>query len=118
FLHPLGKSCFALYGNVRGSCLWGVNRFSQVEHVQRTSVDATGVPTFLDTTINSYEHSHREVGILEAEFGLQYGQRCGPCYIYGRIGAVYQRWFDVGNPTSASGDLSFIGGTARVGIAY
>ena len=58
------------------------------------------------------------VYIVEAEIGLQYGCCIHNCYVFFRAGGVYQRWFDVGSPISASGDLSFVGGTARVGIVY
>jgi hypothetical protein len=117
-MHLLGKSNFSVYANVRGSALWGVNRFSQNLAQQQASVDNTGVPTFVNTDVGSYEQSHREVTMLEAEAGLQYGCRFGRCYVFGRVGALYQRWFDVGNPTSANGDLAFFGGTARIGITY
>jgi hypothetical protein len=118
-MHLLGKSRFSVYANLRGSALWGVNRFSQEFGQQQSSVNAaTGLPTLVNTDISAEAQSHREVTLLEAELGLQYGCRLGRCYVFGRAGAVYQHWFDVGTPTSANGDLTFIGGTARIGITY
>ncbi len=117
-IHPLGKSRFAIYANLRGSALWGINRFSQDLVQQQASVSNTGVPTFLNNNFASDVQEHREVTLVEAEIGLQYGCRFGRCYVFGRAGAVYQRWFDVGNPTSATGDITFLGGTAQIGITY
>ena len=114
----LGKSNISCYSNLRGSYLWGVHRFSQDYNAQRHSVSNTGVPAFDDVVNSSLVTDRRTVGIAEAEGGLQYGCQVGRCYFYTRAGAVYQRWWDVGHPTSADGSLTFLGGTVRVGVTY
>ena len=116
-IHPLGCG-FAIYGNARGSFLWGTERSSQNTHTQLRTVDGGGVATFTDTSTANTVYDNRYVSIGEAEAGLQFGCRVGRCYIYTRAGAVFQRWWDVGNPTSANGSINFIGGTARMGISF
>jgi hypothetical protein len=111
-------SChFALYGSIRGSFLFGVERFQQTYASQRNSIDA-GVANFTALELSLYETDRRVVPIGEFELGLQCGKQCGRCYIYGRAGAVYQRWWDVGNPSAIDGSLSLVGAAARFGITY
>ena len=117
FIHRLGSSDCSIYGSVRGSFLFGVERFTQDYSAQRHSVDA-GVPTFFETATNNFASDSRILSIIETELGLQYGHRFGRCYVFTRAGGVYQRWWDVGSPISPTGSLSFLGGTARIGITY
>ena len=113
-MHAIPRSCFSIYGNVRGSFLWGDDTFNQNLNSQVTTV-----PTVINPMSPASSNViHREVSIGEAEVGLQYGSRCGPCYLFVRAGASFQRWWDVGSATSSNGNLSFIGGVARVGVAY
>jgi hypothetical protein len=116
-VHPLGCG-FSMYGNVRGSFLWGPDRFAQNLHNQNRTVTAAGVATFTDTFNSNDAFDSRFVSILEVEAGVQYGHRFGRCYFFARAGGVFQRWWDVGNPTNANGSLNFLGGTVRAGITY
>jgi hypothetical protein len=102
-IHRIGASNFSWYASGRGSFLFGVNRFTQ---------DYQGAVN------RTYESDTRCATIVEAEMGLQYGCNVGHCYLFVRAGGVYQRWFDVGTPVGSNGDLTFAGGTARVGIVY
>ena len=115
-VHPLGCG-FSLYSNVRGSFLWGTDRFSQEYSSQVTSV-AGGVPVTTIVQNTSAEFDTRVVSILESEVGVQFGHRYGRCYVFARVGGVYQYWWDVGNPTRANGNLSFVGGAAKLGITF
>jgi hypothetical protein len=117
-IHAIPRSCFSMYGNVRGSFLWGTDTFSQSLRTQNNSVVVAGAITRVDTTNITTVVNHREASIGEAEVGLQYGSRCGPCFVFVRAGASFQRWWDVGSPTTANGNLSFLGGVARVGVSY
>lgn len=117
-IHAIPRSCFSIYGSARGSFLWGNDTFDQSLHTVNNTVTAAGASNIVNTTTASDVVNHREVSIGEAEIGLQYGGRCGPCYLFVRAGASFQRWWDVGSPTTSNGNLSFIGGVARVGIAY
>jgi hypothetical protein len=115
--HPILPCGISIYGNARGSYLFGMDRFSQTFNSQSRSVTG-GVANFASTSQNSVVYDSRAASIVEGEAGLQCGVRLGRCYVFGRAGAVYQRWFDVGSPTTSQGNLSFIGGTATVGITY
>jgi hypothetical protein len=116
-VHPLGCG-FSIYGNVRGSFLWGTDRFAQNLHNQNRTVTAAGLATFTDAFNSNDAFDSRYVSILEVEAGVQYGHRFGRCYFFARAGGVFQRWWDVGNPTNANGSLNFLGGTVRTGITY
>jgi major outer membrane protein len=118
FIHRLGRTNVSFYASGRASFLYGIDHFDQNVASQRNSVSPTGTPTFASTANSSVNKDSRMMTIVEAEIGLQYGCCIHNCYVFFRAGGVYQRWFDVGSPISASGDLSFVGGTARVGIVY
>jgi hypothetical protein len=115
-VRPLGCG-FSLYGNLRGSFLWGTDRFDQDYGSQVTSVNG-GVPGTTVVQTSSTAFDTRVVSILETEAGVQMGHRFGRCYVFARVGGVYQYWWDVGNPTRANGNLSFIGGAAKLGITF
>jgi Legionella pneumophila major outer membrane protein precursor len=120
-IHAIPRSCFSIYGNVRGSFLWGNDTFNQSLNGQNITVAIPVVPANPITNPGEPTSSvvnHREVSIGEAEVGLQYGGRCGHVYLFVRAGASFQRWWDVGSSTSSNGNLSFIGGVARIGLAY
>jgi hypothetical protein len=106
------------YGSIRGAFLFGTDRFAQTYRNQIRSTDAAGVTTFTDTTAASTLFDHRYVSFVEPELGLQFGRRMCGCYVFARLGAVYQRWWDVGTPTTFGGSLNMVGGTFRLGIVY
>jgi hypothetical protein len=116
-IHPL-QCGWALYGNVRGSFLWGTDHFTQNYAAHTRSVDATGVPTFTDTVTATEANVHRFAPMFETEAGVQYGCRIGHCYVFIRGGFVYQHWFDVGTPTTSGGHVGFVGATIRTGITF
>ncbi len=103
-IHPV---CWgiALYGNTRGSFLWGSETVNQT------------LTTALATTTAS-ANSTPFVPIGEVELGVQYGCRIGRSYVFTRIGGVASRWWNVGSPNTTTGNLSFLGGTAMLGITY
>ena len=115
-MHPLGHN-FSLYGSARGAFLWGVDLFDQ-NYSNQSVVVIGGVPTVTNIATNTQTTDRHVVSVGEGELGLQYGKRCGWCYIYGRVGAVFHRWWDVGSPTATQGSLSLLGGAAHFGITY
>jgi hypothetical protein len=117
-VHPLTHWGLSGYGSVRGSVLWGIDRFRQNYHNGTTLIDANGVPIFTDVTKVGESNDRRTVPTGEAEVGLQFGNRIGRFYVFARAGAVFQRWWDVGSPYGSSGNLGFLGGTMKVGITY
>ena len=113
-IHPICWG-FALYGNARGSFLWGAETVNQS---LRTQLRQNVVPTDTDTSTNSTARSNPFVSTGEVEFGLQHGCRLGRCYVFSRVGAVASRWWNVGSPNTSTGHLSFLGGTAMLGVTY
>ena len=114
---PIYRGCLAMYSNVRGSALFGVERFYQDQSLQTNSVVA-GVPTNTSTFISNRTTDVRTAYNVELEAGLQFGKRIGPVYVFSRAGVVAQRWWNVGNPLGTTGSLNFLGGTFQVGLAY
>jgi hypothetical protein len=117
FVHPLTRWGLGLYGNIRGSWLIGTNRFGQTLTTEQRSI-VGGIDNNLSTVNGTVAYDHRNVSMLETELGLQLGCRVRGCYVFTRVGAAYQHWWDVGAPASANGDLRFYGGTAMLGITY
>ena len=58
------------------------------------------------------------VPVGEVEAGVEYGYGWGRTHLFVRGGFAAQRWWRVGSPSGTTGDLSFIGGTALVGLLY
>ncbi len=116
-IHPL-RHGFSIYGDVRGSFLWGKDVLARSYHYRNRGADNVGNVNFTDTALANDVHDHRYVPSLDTELGIQYGCRVGRCYVYARTGVNFQRWWDVGSPNSSGGIISFIGGSARLGITY
>jgi hypothetical protein len=117
-VHPICCWGLSLYGTGRGSFLWGTDRYGQNYHLVNTTIPAGGAAVFTDTSNSVITSDTRYVSSLELEAGLQYGCRVGCCYLFMRAGATYQRWWDLGNPTTQHGNVGLVGGTARVGISF
>lgn len=116
-VHPIVCG-FSVYANARGSFLFGTDRFVLNRGQQLRTVNGAGVVTFLDASNTTTASDSRVDSSVEAEAGVQFGYRIRRCYLYSRAGAVYQRWWDVGTPTTANGNLQFVGGVVRAGISY
>ena len=116
-VHPFTRWGLSGFGNVRGAWLFGVERFNQTLHTQRRSTTG-GVTAFEDTTLDGAETDRRMVPTVEVELGLQLGYRLGRCYLFSRAAGVYQKWWDIGTATSSDGNMTFLGGTAMLGITY
>lgn len=115
-IHPVAWG-FALYGNTRGSFLWGSETVNQTLRSQQRRV-VNVVNTFTDTSTSSTSSSNPFVTTAEVELGIQYGFRVGRCYVFSRVGGTASRWWNVGSPTTTTGHLSFVGGTAMLGVTY
>ena len=117
-VHPIHGTCFSLYGSVRGSFLFGVERYQENYSLNNaTAPGGVAAPTV--NTVYSNENTYsRMVPALDLEGGLQVGWRCGHCYLFGRIGGIFSRWWDVGSPLGSTGNLDIVGGTLKLGIIY
>jgi Legionella pneumophila major outer membrane protein precursor len=118
FFHPIKGSCFSFYGTIRGSALFGVEQFHQEHNAQNVVTMIPGAPVSTAFSSITDSSTHRTVPMVDSELGIQIGKRFGHCYLFGRVGAVYNRWWDVGNPVASTGSLDIVGGTAKLGIIY
>jgi hypothetical protein len=117
-VHPIHNSCVSFYGTLRSSVLFGTDQFQQL-HTSQTVATTAGVTTVTAPPADVSETDrHVSTYSLEAETGLQIGRRCGHCYVFGRVGALYSRWWDIGTPVSSTGSMDIYGGTLKLGIVY
>jgi hypothetical protein len=116
-VHPIHGTCLSLYGNVRGSWLFGTERFHEDYLLSNASI-VGGVSQVVNTVFLNENAANRTVPVLDLEAGIQAGWRCGPCYVFGRVGAVYSHWWDIGSSYGSTGSLDLVGGTVKVGIIY
>jgi hypothetical protein len=99
--HGLGESNFYIYGNARGSVLFGQGK-------QTASCLLAGID-FADVN-NSWNDVLPE---LEFEVGLGWYRALGQARVFAQAGLVGQAWFEAGN--SSRSDLSGVLGSFSVG---
>ncbi|HEV3261297.1 MAG TPA: Lpg1974 family pore-forming outer membrane protein [Gemmataceae bacterium] len=114
---PLGDTGLALYGNARGSLLYGDGKQHTTLSQQFSGV--VGVTPF-DMVHTSDVVGSRDdlLPIVELELGAEYGMDMGRLRPFIRTGVVGQTWFGAGNATSVTGNLGFLGLTATAGVNY
>jgi Legionella pneumophila major outer membrane protein precursor len=103
---PLGDSNFGVYGNVRGSILFG----DQDQSI--TEVKMAGAAVGRDT------HSGDEVmAIGEIGFGVQYAHvSCSGALRFVRLGYESQIWWDAGGPINTDGNMGLEGFALAFGV--
>jgi hypothetical protein len=111
---PLGAANLYVYGNLRGSILFGNGR--------QTAADSVGVGNITQTTDDVMPEA-------ELEIGLGWYRALGQAQFFAQMGLVSQVWIDAGNssrseisPISAGSQtdatLGLLGLSMRVGINY
>lgn len=114
-IHPIKGCCLSLYGNIRGSAIIGTEQFSQNYSAFSIAPNSIATP---GPSVSRVTTDSRIVPMAEIETGLQAGKRIGGCYLYGRLGAIASRWWNVGNPYGTTGNLDLLGGTVSIGLIY
>jgi hypothetical protein len=119
----IGGSPLYLYGDLRGSLLFGKSRQSA------SVVGVPGGPSVAD----AYTCSHAVLPVGEMELGMGWGREFGSSLLFVRAGMIAQAWFDAGNSsrstllpggaigesgTSADPLLGLFGFTMRIGLNY
>jgi hypothetical protein len=115
---PLGDSGFALYGNIRGSILFGTTHARASTESVFAGTMADGTPFNMVTSEEASAHSTSVLPVVEIEVGAEYGRPVGRFYPFLRAGLVGQTWFGAGNASSADGDLGFLGLEASLGFQF
>jgi hypothetical protein len=115
---PIADSGLSIYGNVRGSVLFG----SRKEHASTQTVFAGTMAdnTPFNRTISQDATANGDsvLPVVELEIGLEYGRQVGRCFPFVRTGLVGQNWFSAGNSSSTDGDLGFFGLEASLGVNF
>jgi hypothetical protein len=123
-----------LQGNVRlgdtGLSLFTSGRFSLLEGTTREHygyasflVDPTGlIPPFVpgSTSFNFQGNRNPDhtISVGELELGLEYAQLLGQMRLFCRVAGVGQTYFDAGNTTQGTGNLSLVGFQCSLGVNY
>ena len=114
----LGNSNLSVYGSLHGAFLVGVN--TEIVQLVQTVVDPTGLipgsgggfqinPQAMRTT----EHV---LTVAEMEVGVQYDLQSYNAFV--RLGVVNHTYFDAGNASQSTGDMSLFGVQFSAGIKY
>jgi hypothetical protein len=117
----LGRTGFSLFGSIRGSCVVG----STNEHVAYTQTvnDPTGlippgIPGTLTLSPQSVRNTDHVISTIEMELGIQYTVKLSWGEVFFRTAAVNQTYFDAGNASASTGNLSLLGVQWSAGLRY
>jgi hypothetical protein len=114
---PLGNTGLSLYGNGRGSMLFGY-RWQQADRLTVRSGTTAGVP-FNVTSLSEFTACQDAVlPVTEVEIGAEYTRVWGRLQPFLRAGLVGQTWFGAGNAAGAGGNLGFFGLTVTAGVGF
>jgi hypothetical protein len=137
---PLGNRGLVLYGNVRGSALFGSSR-QQITEVSQSSgvftntarvalsqmngsatvmVPVSGSVTFNNSVGNSAANNQHFalLPVAECELGLEWAGSVSGLGTFARVGLVGQTYFGGGNASSQGGDLGFLGLSLMTGVDF
>jgi hypothetical protein len=123
---PIGNTRFAIYGDVRGSLLFG--EASQRVYLLNTFQGPFGPITY-SSQVRWNHDTFLPVG--EMELGAEYSQLFGgvgnvlrqlhgkpPLSAFIRTGLVAHSWFGAGSASSDGGNLGFLGLEVTAGLDY
>ena len=111
--HRFGTSGFSVFGNLRGSLLVGLGR-QDTYFLQ--SITAAPAQTTQLSNVSAFAQT---LPIFDAQVGGEYTVCFGTYgHIFVRAAAVTQSYFDIGNASSRTGNLSLFGGQVSLGWRY
>lgn len=118
----VGPTNLAVFAGARGSLL--VGRSTQTTSFTQTLNDPTGLSGIPGTPVNSRiasripMHTDLVLPVAEFEAGLEYGVEVFGNRLFVRGAVVNQTYFDAGNASGGSGNLSLFGGQMSLGMNY
>jgi hypothetical protein len=120
---PIHGTGLSLYANARGSLVVGSNKdnvsFSQTINDPNGLIPGHMVPpAVLQINPMSSRTSDTVIPIAEAELGIEYCRQLGHSRLFLRGAAVSQTYFDAGNASQSTGNLSLFGVQGTLGISY
>lgn len=115
--YHVGHTGLALFGNVRGSLLLGTARQSaSFNQVVTDPNKLVGGSQMLNP--NTFSSRDTIMPVAEVEVGLQYSRTVGRCAPFFRASALNQTYFDAGNASQSTGNLSLFGVQFSLGVNY
>ncbi len=117
----LGRTGFSLYGSLRGSFVVGTTsesvRYNQTVN-DPTGLIPPGIPGTLSLSPQSVRNTDHTISTIELELGIQYTHRFSWGDVLFRAAAVNQTYFDAGNASVSTGNLSLLGVQWSAGLRY
>jgi hypothetical protein len=114
-------SGFSLFSSVRGSFLVGTTQeragYSQIVN-DPTGLVPPGIPGTLSLSPQSVRTTDHTLTTIELELGVQYTAKLSWGEIFFRTAVVNQTYFDAGNASQATGNLSLFGVQWSAGLRY
>jgi hypothetical protein len=114
-------SGFSLFSSIRGSFVVGTTQ----EHVGYTQyvndpagLVPPGIPGTFTLSPQSVRNTDHTMSTIELELGLQYTAKLSWGDIFFRTAVVNQTYFDAGNASQATGNLSLFGVQWSAGLRY
>jgi hypothetical protein len=120
---PIHGTGLSVYANARGSLLVGSSKenvsFSQTINDPNGLIPGHMVPpAVLQINPMSSRTSDCVIPIAEVELGFEYCHQLGRSELFFRGAAVSQTYFDAGNASQSTGNLSLFGVQWTLGLAY
>jgi hypothetical protein len=114
-------SGFSLFSSLRGSFVVGTTQervgYSQTVN-DPTGLVPPGIPGTLTLSPQSVRNTDHTLSTIELELGMQYTAKFSWGEIFLRTAAVSQTYFDAGNASQATGNLSLFGVQWSAGLRY
>ncbi len=115
----IGQTNFSLYGSLCGAVLIGTNQ-ERVNYNQTvfdpTGLIPPGIPGTLQITPTARRDGDRVLSVAEIELGMQYDLNLRRSSLFVRAGVVDQNYFDAGNASQTTGDMSLFGVQFSAGL--
>jgi hypothetical protein len=115
---PVADTGLVLYGNVRGSILFGTRKQNVGTEEIYAGTMADNTPFNLRIAEAATAHGDAVLPVMEIELGVEYGRPVGQVYPFVRTGLVSQVWFNAGNASGTDGDFGFLGLEAALGVNF
>ncbi len=119
---PLADSGFALYGQARGSMLFGKSKQrAHLAAVVSGTATGGGLPAgpFRETAFIDAAADHDDVlPVVELEAGIEWARDLRRSQVFIQTGVLAQNWFGAGGASTEEGNLGFLGLSLGVGLRF
>jgi hypothetical protein len=113
---PIGDHGLCLYGQARGSILFGKNKHTA--H-QASVLSGQAAAPFFETSFMDATASHNDVlPVAELEAGVEWNRDLERSTVFVQTGLFAQTWFGAGGAASEEGNLGFFGLSLSLGLRF